>query len=105
MRNPSFNPIMFAFLFCLFIGFFFWFVQEDEIGLSPVLAPKQKDVPKEEPADNSPIKSTPSASARGTPPTSKSAKGKRKSNGDDVKTTNGGPPKKVKTENVSLCLL
>ena len=79
-----------------------WFFQEDEIGLSPVLAPKQKDVPKEEPTDNSPMKSAPSASARGTPPSSKSAKGKRKSNGDDVKTTNGGPPKKVKTENVSL---
>lgn len=72
--------------------------EEDEIGLSPVLAPKQKDVPKEEPADNSPMKSAP-ASARSTPPTSKSSKGKRKSNGDDMKTTNGGPPKKVKTEN------
>lgn len=74
--------------------------EEDEIGLSPVLAPKQKDVPKEEPADNSPMKSAP-ASARSTPPTSKSSKGKRKSNGDDMKTTNGGPPKKVKTENES----
>ncbi|RVW58243.1 Transcription initiation factor IIF subunit alpha [Vitis vinifera] len=72
--------------------------EEDEIGLSPVLAPKQKDVPKEEPADNSPMKSA-TASARSTPPTSKSSKGKRKSNGDDMKTTNGGPPKKVKTEN------
>lgn len=68
-----------------------------------MLAPKQKDVPKEEPADNSPMKSA-TASARSTPPTSKSSKGKRKSNGDDMKTTNGGPPKKVKTENVSLYL-
>uniref|UniRef100_A0A5B7BCI8 Transcription initiation factor IIF subunit alpha n=1 Tax=Davidia involucrata TaxID=16924 RepID=A0A5B7BCI8_DAVIN len=72
---------------------------DDEIGLSPVLAPKQKDAPKEEPIDNSPLKPASSGSARGTPTTSKSAKGKRKINGDDVKASNGAPPKKVKTEN------
>ncbi|CAK7345100.1 unnamed protein product [Dovyalis caffra] len=67
--------------------------------ISPVLAPKQKDVvPKEEPADNSPAKPTP-GSAKGTPSTSKSAKGKRKLNGDDAKTSNGAPAKKVKAEN------
>ncbi|THG08252.1 hypothetical protein TEA_011002 [Camellia sinensis var. sinensis] len=49
---------------------------EDDI--SPVLAPKQKDAPKEEPVDNSPLKPASSGSARGTPTTSKSAKGKRK---------------------------
>ncbi|XP_059663147.1 transcription initiation factor IIF subunit alpha [Cornus florida] len=71
---------------------------DDEIGLSPVLAPKQKEAPKEEPVDNSPLKPASTGSARGTPPTSKSAKGKRKTNGDD-KPSNGAPPKKVKTEN------
>ncbi|KAF8391632.1 hypothetical protein HHK36_023938 [Tetracentron sinense] len=74
---------------------------EDEIGLSPVLAPKQKDAPKEEPADNSPSKPVPSGS-RGTPPsTSKSTKAKRKSGGDDVKVTNGASQKKAKTENIT----
>ncbi|XP_062161501.1 transcription initiation factor IIF subunit alpha [Alnus glutinosa] len=72
---------------------------EDEIGLSPVLAPKQKDAPKEEPAENSPVKTVPSGSARGTPSASKSAKAKRKLNGDDAKASSGAPPKKVKTEN------
>ncbi|KAG5561283.1 hypothetical protein RHGRI_004344 [Rhododendron griersonianum] len=70
-----------------------------EDDTSPVLAPKQKDAPKEEPVDNSPLKQASSGSARGTPTTSKS-KGKRKTNGDDVKASNiGAPPKKVKTEN------
>ncbi|CAK9156850.1 unnamed protein product [Ilex paraguariensis] len=72
---------------------------EDEVGLSPVLAPKQKDAPKEEPVDNSPLKSASSGSARGTPSTSKSSKAKRKVNGEDAKVTNGAPPKKAKTEN------
>ncbi|KAG5242350.1 transcription initiation factor IIF alpha family protein [Salix suchowensis] len=69
--------------------------------ISPVLAPKQKDaMPKEEPADNSPAKTMPPGSAKGTPSTSKSAaKGKRKLNADDAKTSNGTPVKKVKTEN------
>ncbi len=71
----------------------------EEDDLSPVLAPK-KDAPKEEPADNSPAKPMPSGSAKGTPSTSKSAKGKRKLNGDDAKTSAGGPQKKVKAENV-----
>ncbi|CAL5345545.1 unnamed protein product [Camellia sinensis] len=72
---------------------------EDDIGSSPVLAPKQKDAPKEEPVDNSPLKPASSGSARGTPTTSKSTKAKRKINGDDAKASNGAPPKKVKTEN------
>ncbi|KAL4628198.1 hypothetical protein ACB092_05G219300 [Castanea dentata] len=72
---------------------------DEDIGLSPVLAPKQKDAPKEEPADNSPLKTAPSGPAKGTPSSSKSAKSKRKLNGDDAKATNGAPPKKVKTEN------
>lgn len=78
---------------------------EDEIGLSPVLAPKQKDAPKEEPSEISPVKTVPSGSARGTPSTSKSAKAKRKLNGEDAKASNGAPSKKVKTENVRLSFM
>jgi transcription initiation factor TFIIF subunit alpha len=78
---------------------------EDEIGLSPVLAPKQKDAPKEEPAETSPVKTAPSGSARGTPSTSKSAKSKRKLNGEDAKASNSAPSKKVKTENVRLSFM
>ncbi|KAJ8759715.1 hypothetical protein K2173_009816 [Erythroxylum novogranatense] len=74
---------------------------DDDTNLSPVLAPKQKDAPKEEPVDSSPSKPTPS-SAKGTPSNSKSSKGKRKLNGDDLKASRGvPPPKKVKTENES----
>lgn len=62
-----------------------------------------KKEPKEEPVDNSPSKPTAGGSSRGTP-TSKSTKGKRKAN-EEAKPSNGGPPKKVKTENVSHCYL
>ncbi|KAG8382947.1 hypothetical protein BUALT_Bualt05G0132800 [Buddleja alternifolia] len=65
----------------------------------PVLAPK-KEAPKEEPVENSsPVKASASGAGRGTPSTSKSSKGKRKGNGEESKTTNGAPLKKVKTEN------
>lgn len=69
---------------------------DDEIP--PVVAPKQKDAPKEEPADNSPLKPAPSQPARGTPSTSKTSKGKRKLNEETKPSV--APPKKVKTENV-----
>lgn len=69
------------------------------MGFPPVSTTKQKDAPKEEP-DISPSKPAPSTSAKGTPSASKSAKGKRKLNGDDAKASNAAPPKKVKTENV-----
>lgn len=85
-------------------GPFLLFVQmDDEIGFTPVL-PKEKDAPKEEPVDNSPLKPVSSGSVKGTPSTAKSAKGKRKLNGDDAKASNSVPPKKVKTENVCLYL-
>lgn len=75
---------------------------EDDI--SPVLAPK-KEALKEEPVDNSsPLKSTTSTAGRGTPSTSKSSKGKRKSSTEESKTPNSAPMKKVKTENVRLVL-
>lgn len=66
---------------------------EDETAMSPVLAPKQKDGPKDEPTDNSPSKTTPAGSARGTPSTSKS-KAKKKSGSDDAKTTSSASAKK-----------
>lgn len=75
---------------------------DDEDGVPPVTAIKQKDAPKEEPVDNSPSKTMATGSARGTPSSSKSSKGKRKSN-EEAKPSNGATPKKVKTENVSHC--
>ncbi|KAL1810189.1 hypothetical protein ACET3Z_027179 [Daucus carota] len=72
--------------------------EEDEISASPVLAPKQKDAPKEEPVDNSPLKPISAASARASS-ASKSAKGKRKVSTDDAKAAAAVPSKKAKTEN------
>ncbi|KAL8118116.1 hypothetical protein AgCh_015861 [Apium graveolens] len=73
--------------------------EEDEISASPILAPKKKDAPKEEPVDNSPLKPISSTPARGTSSTSKSAKGKRKVSADDAKAAITVPSKKAKTEN------
>lgn len=72
---------------------------DDEVGNPPVIATKQKDAPKEEPVDISPSKPAATGPARGTP-SSKSSKGKRKSN-EEVKPANTATPKKVKQENVS----
>ncbi|KAK7412712.1 hypothetical protein VNO78_04278 [Psophocarpus tetragonolobus] len=69
---------------------------DDEVGVAPVIPIKQKDAPKEEPVDNSPSKPT-TGPARGTP-SSKSSKGKRKSN-EEIKPSNTATPKKVKQEN------
>ncbi|RDX68433.1 Transcription initiation factor IIF subunit alpha [Mucuna pruriens] len=71
---------------------------DDDLGVPPVIAPKQKDALKEEPVDNSPSKPTATGPARGTP--SKSSKGKRKSN-EEAKPSNpaSATPKKVKSEN------
>ncbi|RDX71321.1 Transcription initiation factor IIF subunit alpha, partial [Mucuna pruriens] len=71
---------------------------DDEAGVPPVITSKQKDTLKEEPADNSPLKSAATGTARGTSSTSKPSKGKRKLN-EETKASNGAPPKKVKTEN------
>ncbi|XP_057730945.1 transcription initiation factor IIF subunit alpha-like [Arachis stenosperma] len=72
--------------------------EDDDASIPAAFAPKQKDAPKEEPADNSPLKPAASGTARGTPSTSKSSKGKRKLN-EDSKASNSAQPKKVKTEN------
>ncbi|XP_042027462.1 transcription initiation factor IIF subunit alpha-like isoform X2 [Salvia splendens] len=67
--------------------------------ISPGLTPK-KEAPKEEPVhNNTPLKATNSTAGRGTPPTSKSSKGKRKVSNEDLKTPNSSPLKKVKPEN------
>ncbi|KAI3870520.1 hypothetical protein MKX03_022713 [Papaver bracteatum] len=74
---------------------------DDDVSMSPVLAPKKKDTPKEEPVDT-PAKAAPSGSTRATPSTtSKSTKSKRKASGDDGKVANSAPLKKVKAENES----
>ncbi|KAK7262109.1 hypothetical protein RJT34_29669 [Clitoria ternatea] len=70
---------------------------DDEPGGPPAIASKQKDAPKEEPADNSHLKPATTGTARGTS-SSKPSKGKRKLN-EETKASNVAPPKKVKTEN------
>ncbi|CAL1377122.1 unnamed protein product [Linum trigynum] len=67
---------------------------EDDI--SPLMAPKRKEVVKEEPVENSPAKATAAGSSKGNASSSKSTKGKRKA--DDSKASNTATPKKVKTE-------
>lgn len=74
---------------------------EEDISISPSLTSKQKDGPKEEPVDNSPIKPASVGPSRGTSSNVKSAKGKRKSNGDDAKPASSASIKKAKTENES----
>ncbi|GAA0159346.1 general transcription factor [Lithospermum erythrorhizon] len=70
---------------------------EDDI--SPVLTPKKEAV-KEEPKDTSPpSKAAASGSSRAIPSTTKTSKGKRKTNDDEPKSASGAPTKKVKTEN------
>lgn len=79
---------------------------DDEVagnGISPVLAPKQKDVPKEEPVEDTPTKAAAvtAGSSKGVSPASKTSKGKRKLNSDDAKPSSNAPSsKKVKTEAV-----
>ncbi|KAK4771704.1 hypothetical protein SAY86_013479 [Trapa natans] len=70
---------------------------ENDVGISSIL-PKQKDIPKEEQVEESPVKPTPPATTKGVLPASKPSKGKRKLNGDDTKGTNSAPLKKVKAE-------
>lgn len=75
---------------------------EDDI--SPVLALK-KEAPNEKTAEYStPPKATISGAGRVTPSSSRYSKIKRKGNGEDSKTPNGAPLKKVKTEHVSVLL-
>ena len=87
---PTIYPISGLYLLCIQV--------DEDTGGTPVLPSKQKDTVKEEAAANSPSKPTPSGSAKGTPSTAKTAKGKRK-NGEDVKPSSA-PPKKMKTETV-----
>ncbi|XP_042381439.1 transcription initiation factor IIF subunit alpha-like [Zingiber officinale] len=75
---------------------------DDEIVMSPVLAPKQKDTPKDEPVVSTPSRATPPpVSGRSTPSASKSSKAKRKPGSDEKSSSsnNSVPAKKVKLEN------
>ncbi|XP_078433060.1 transcription initiation factor IIF subunit alpha RAP74 [Wolffia australiana] len=78
---------------------------DDDVGPpSPVLAPKQKDLPREEPSETTPSKPALSMASRGTPPSAKPSKSKRKL-GDEVKpSVGGGTVKKIKTEAESRSL-
>ncbi|KAK4764949.1 hypothetical protein SAY86_026039 [Trapa natans] len=70
----------------------------NEVCISSILPPRQKDIPKEEQVEESPVKPTPPATTKGVSPASKASKGKRKLNADDTKGTNSTPSKKVKAE-------
>lgn len=74
--------------------------------MSPVLAPKHKDTPKDEPVVSTPTRTTPPpVNGRSTPSTSKSSKAKRKPGSDEKSSSNNSvPAKKVKTESVRISL-
>ncbi|KAL2634215.1 hypothetical protein R1flu_005694 [Riccia fluitans] len=69
-------------------------LDNEDIGLSPVLAPTRKEGPKEEPVESTPVKPTPPP--KPSQPASAS-KGKRKAT-DETKTSGGGSAKKAKAE-------
>eukprot|EP00250_Pteridium_aquilinum_P028593 c37436_g1_i1 orf=57-1688(+) len=72
---------------------------ENEDNSSPVLAPKRKEVPKEEPGDSTPAKPANAAPGRTTPANTAVSKGKRKAGTDDSKSSPAAASsKKVKTE-------
>lgn len=72
-------------------------LDNEDIGMSPVLAPTRKEGPKEEPADGTPAKAPPVA--KSTPPSATAGKSKRKaSTADESKTNGAAAGKKAKTE-------
>lgn len=72
---------------------------DDNNGTSLALLPNQRDALKDKPTENTPLKSLSSVSPQETPAT-KSSKAKRKPGGDYIKSPNGVPAKKIKTDNV-----
>ncbi|BBN04947.1 transcription initiation factor TFIIF subunit alpha [Marchantia polymorpha subsp. ruderalis] len=70
-------------------------LDNEDIGLSPVLAPTRKDGPKDEPAESTPVK--PAAAAKATPASASAAKGKRKA-ADESKANGAASAKKAKAE-------
>lgn len=70
-------------------------MDNEDIGLSPVLAPTRKDGPKDEPAESTPVK--PAAAAKATPASASAAKGKRKA-ADESKANGAASAKKAKAE-------
>ncbi|MCO5603870.1 hypothetical protein L7F22_058024 [Adiantum nelumboides] len=70
----------------------------DNEDSSPVLAPKRKEGPKEEPLDTTPVKPSTAASGRTSPASAVVGKGKRKAGTEDSKPSPSASSKKVKTE-------
>ncbi|CAM6092492.1 unnamed protein product [Calypogeia fissa] len=72
-------------------------LDNEDIGMSPVLAPTRKEGPKEEPTDGTPAKAAPVA--KSTPPSTAAGKTKRKASATEESKTNGAAAvKKAKTE-------
>lgn len=71
---------------------------DNEDSSSPVLAPKRKEGPKEEPQESTPVKPSNAAPGRTTPASTAASKGKRKAGTDDSKPSPQASSKKVKTE-------
>ncbi|KAH7298759.1 hypothetical protein KP509_25G058100 [Ceratopteris richardii] len=70
---------------------------DNEDNASPVLAPKRKEGPKEEPVDSTPAKPITAPAGR-MAPASTASKGKRKAGTDDSKPSPSASSKKVKTD-------
>lgn len=71
---------------------------ENEDLSSPVLAPKRREAPKEEPVESTPAKPANAATGRTTLAATAAPKGKRKAGTDDSKPSPAASSKKVKTE-------
>ena len=71
---------------------------DNEDNVSPVLAPKRKEVPKEESMETTPVKTAAAAAGRTTPASSVAPKGKRKAGADESKSVPPASSKKVKAE-------
>lgn len=72
-------------------------LDNEDIGMSPVLAPTRKEGPKEEPTDGTPTKTAPVPKA--TPPSAAAGKGKRKApTAEDTKPSGAAAVKRTKSE-------
>ena len=71
---------------------------DNEDNVSPVLAPKRKEVPKEDSMETTPVKAAAVVAGRTTPASSVAPKGKRKAGADESKSGLTASSKKVKAE-------
>jgi hypothetical protein len=72
-------------------------LDNEDIGMSPVLAPTRKEGPKQEPADGVPAKAAPAP--KSTPPSAAPSKNKRKASAtEDSKPAAGANLKRAKSE-------